>query len=1199
VVVNGHCECVPRATTVDAVAVRDAAAVGSCGVPTTHRCNDHNNLQVCNGRGAWTTLQHCFEDKHEACYVDETTKKGGGCRVAAVPRDAPVLPEWFTAGELCFNTTRCNDNKVQHCPEPNTWTTKQECPIGQVCVQDCSTSGCTARCHATSSGPDLLYPDCVPGRHKCDYNLAVLLICNKFKQWQTKELCPKAGACKPGAVGEAHCERAEILPLRPSTSASTPAYTPPPSNPSSVASSSIDNLVHIAPVSKPIFTFKSSWAQTWTANASDSSSWTSTTLSNSTTNFSTTTSIPLSSSVNTDTVPHGPPPPVTQPVFTTTVVSLRSTSKPSSSVRTETVPHTPSPPLPSPTSITTVSSSSLSPCTYTVTNSNVPHGPPPPECFGQNTSSPPSNSTSLASTSTSTTSSSSVAAKPTSGSQICRAGESQCTANNGVEKCTVRDGVAEWANIKNCTTYQVCWDDLETQTGLRYAKCTPITELLREHDEKQRTGEPEWCDQPGNDRCVTDRRLDHIDSCFAYGDMKPAWWQTEQCPEDTECLASIDEASGTVRAACVNTVPSKSKRSPQSDPDTPSFGDCTKREDGNHKCVPQYDKSSLLLRCGSTQSGGPRKWYRKLICPSDRVCTIETIDLFNYGRCLYKKDDPRMPGRCQDLDKKCDGINLMKCDLKTLDWKIELACREDYMRPGVYCEETGYRRAMCPGSGYRVSSTPSPTTTPLALMPRATPPPEVGWGTCTEAEYTHKKCTTNDAGLAIILFCMKSLEPSVYFWTRWETCPKEQVCDLDNDGTANAHCQFPDDMPNPPFFCQKFDKLCSADKKSLLTCNNALKRWDLELVCTEGGECVEDEHLRARCTRGGVHPPPNVNPRNMPNKPDFCQAHDKICGAEGRAQYKCNNEARAWDLELICTEGGKCVEDSPFRARCSRGGVHPAPAPRVPGQCKLYDRKCSSDGRYVLMCNAQHAWVVEFACWNGEAGEGKCVVDGEYMARCWKDGNQDGFKSLTVAPASPSTLTSILRHAIPSQIQGDVVEQLEISFSSTYVDPPPFSLPPTFVNPPAWTTYSAAPKLRTAAPATCNKGDRVCDSARRFLFTCSPTNHWTTTPQRCFGPGWCKPWAYTPGPESLECAGFPQYVDTPTCDSRCEAYTYLYCEAGKKDDAAAVEHCRVAMCADEECRGCDRCTWKRGYGGGRIVPDMSTSVPGRVVEVEG
>jgi len=591
---------------------------------------------------------------------------------------------------------------------------------------------------------------------------------------------------------------------------------------------------------------------------------------------------------------------------------------------------------------------------------------------------------------------------------------------------------------------------------------------------------------------------DVIQRCL-FKQSELVWYHIRTCPADTSCLADIDEASGKVIASC-NKLPVR----PRSD----NSVWCT--EYGTHKC--NWDKSEL--------------W----VCKENNHWELEK-------KCAFTGD----------------------------------------------CKETSTGYAKCEHDAYSPPKAPRDDSTLLAIRRAADP---VSWGPCSQDEYFQDKCATTSSGLATILKCAKWAQG--WIWFEFVRCGSGQECEAD---VSRAHCQY----PVAPGLCQEFDKICSADGKELLACNTTAQQWFTELICTEGGSCVEDRPRRAICERGGVHPPPvrreeeeepwygqctraeyglnmclttsnvtrvvvcrrglqhgivdfgwyekekcepddicdedfgNSHCRNnltAPLDPPGCEKWDKICSWDHSALMTCNVATQKYDVELICTEGGICVMDTPRRARCDRGGVEPTPpdleTPREQGKCKTFDKKCSDDKTTILACDPKtQTWSPELECKVVEDTDSKCVQTGEFTASCPNGGSRP----------------------LPSMSMPTWMTRLP-------------TLTPTNTPLVGPTPYAAPPAKRSAA--VCQPKDGVCDSTRRFLFDCDD-GQWTSQPSQCFGPGWCN-MEY----DRLTCAGFPVYDGgREDCDTLCEATEYLYCVGGNWDEPETVRKCKENMCSHD------------------------------------
>ncbi|KAF2818875.1 hypothetical protein CC86DRAFT_432621 [Ophiobolus disseminans] len=691
----------------------------------------------------------------------------------------------------------------------------------------------------------------------------------------------------------------------------------------------------------------------------------------------------------------------------------------------------------------------------------------------------------------------------------------------------------------------------------------------------------ESCNRPGNDRCLHNKS-DKIQECVSVNEVSE-WYDVTNCPLNTECREDTDMATGTVVASCGHSSASNAVRSVDESCDRPGIDRCVGGQ--IQECVTINDVSS---------------WHNVTACPKDITCLANTDEAS--GSVIARCNLAPKAEACTTGERTCswDSYTLQLCNDEHV-FEAEKKCTY----PGD-CKIDGPGLAHCERGGI---SPPGNNPSPIHAPP--TRQSGIPYGDCTADQKYDQKCVVGPDNRTRSVFCGQAKDGRPEFkWFQLQICEdKTPICEFDH---GYAHCTRNLTLPNNPAGCEKWDKICSWEHDKLLTCNVTTQKYDVELICTEGGICVEDSPRRARCDRGGVHPPPirrqqlsygnctkeqhyledchtdangvpwvlaclevsdspadgykwfekhacnGTTPicevensvahcsKDLTNDPAGCEKWDKICSWEHDKLLACNVETQKYDVELICTEGDICVMDRPRRSRCARGGVHPPPTdldtPREPGKCKVFDKKCADDNKSVLACNpTNQTWYTELLCKNvfSHPGvENSCESPSEFIAYC----NDGGLPPVKATPRPKPT-------------------------------PKPTAL------------------ASKRAPANeCNAGDKVCDSKRRFLFYCID-GKWTTTPSQCFGSGFCR----KNQSGILTCDGFPLYGGHEEfCAPRCESMDYLYCIGTHWNDDKWVQKCKTNMCAQADCKECDRCHYSIPSGV-TITPDMSTFEPGKRV----
>jgi hypothetical protein len=153
-----------------------------CSVANEHRCQN-NTIQLCTNHGYWRTTKTCIDS--EKCSLNSKSVDGGLC----LPADSTGDQDRCKA-----SAHRCHHHAIQDCSLRMHWSTRQTCGEHQICLENCSHSGCKPECYTVSipRRNDTAYD--VTGSDRCLYTLARIQTCSK-SLWVDKEPCTKDADC--------------------------------------------------------------------------------------------------------------------------------------------------------------------------------------------------------------------------------------------------------------------------------------------------------------------------------------------------------------------------------------------------------------------------------------------------------------------------------------------------------------------------------------------------------------------------------------------------------------------------------------------------------------------------------------------------------------------------------------------------------------------------------------------------------------------------------------------------------------------------------------------------------------------------------------------------------------------------------------------------------------------------------------------
>ncbi len=254
-------------------------------------------------------------------------------------------------------------------------------------------------------------------------------------------------------------------------------------------------------------------------------------------------------------------------------------------------------------------------------------------------------------------------------------------------------------------------------------------------------------------------------------------------------------------------------------------------------------------------------------------------------------------------------------------------------------------------------------------------------------------------------------------WSEAEPCSAAQTCDEQSHA-----CREPAGSD-----CKEKETKCAEDANGYLTCANG--RWSESAVackfdetCSHGRcehkgdsdctqdekKCSEDGHRVLICDATGQWKTQktcddkeicNADQKDCVSDEDSgqCSPEEKKCSDDKRQVMECNANGH-WENGIECKNDEIC---DPDQKECISSGDT--------DECTESDKKCTDDGRNVMICNAEGHWDIETECNTGEtcsseqtecikttietectAGEKKCSQDNLKLLTCDAEGHWDG-----------------------------------------------------------------------------------------------------------------------------------------------------------------------------------------------------------------